>query len=525
MNIVYFHKNNLSKIVLALIGLIVFAMGIVLFCCPPELSSDLSQAFQVLRSMHLGAGFNNLVSPDQGDISQSFSQFFTWWSPGQYLVPYWIQLSTGLNMGHSIALTIMLSELCGLAGFYCFFIKLGFSKNIAAISLLMIVCQIAFVIPYVYYNGGEVLLFAFEGWFLYGCASIKTPGLRLVLLVLLSAFIGFFLKSSFLWMYAAGLLCLWIRLAACNGNKLYRLKLLLWVGLPAAVALAAIYTGFIAKGESPASVSYGFKLTWETFAYPIASPLLAGFSVDELLRGLEVPIVSSLLSPQWNFVILLLAALLSVLLIVAIARYLHNSTYRLFLVTFYAAAIVFFGYSYWHQLDISMEARHFRIVGLLLAPGVISLAARLKPGFKMLLAIAVVGIGFYSFSFLIQGVMTNASNARGILGVAQPNIDQVSLNKLIKLDKENNNLTFVLIGDDIGLELLHNRIIPLQPIPDDFRIDTGDYIYQGHGGPLYIVMPGDYQGVKEKMILKFFRGYQNFNSETLSPNYRLYVAK
>jgi len=65
----------------------------------------------------------------------------------------------------------------------------------------------------------------------------------------------------------------------------------------------------------------------------------------------------------------------------------------------------------------------------------------------------------------------------------------------------------------------------LQPIPDDFRIDTGDYIYQGHGGPLYIVMPGDYQGVKEKMILKFFRGYQNFNSETLSPNYRLYVAK
>ena len=326
-------------------------------------------------------------------------------------------------------------------------------------------------------------------------------------------------------MYAAGLLCLWIRLAAPNGNNFYGLRLPLWIGVPAAVALAAIYLGFIARGESPASVSYGFKLTWETFAYPMASPLLAGFSVDELLRGLEVPIVNSLLSPQWNFVILLLAALLSVLLIVAIVRYLHNSTYKLFLITFYAAAIVFFGYSYWRQLDISMEARHFRIVGLLLTPGVISLVAGLKPGFKTLFAIAVAGIAFCSFSFLLRGVETNASNAKGILGVAQPNIDQVSLNKLLKLDKENSNLTFVLIGDEIGLELLHNRIIPLQPIGDDLRIDTGDYVYLGHGGPLYIEMPKDYSGAKEKMILKSFPGYKTFDRQPLSPRFELYTAK
>ena len=518
-------KYPTYKIIIAIIGIGVLIMGIMLFFIPPAVSGDPSQAFQVLRSMKSGSSFNNLVSPDQSDISKTYSQFYTWWSPGQYLVPYFFTLITGLNLGKGIALTVTIADLCGLAGWYCFFKKIGFSQNIAAISLVFIFCQEAFMAPYVYYNGGEILLFSFEGWFLYGCLTLKKPGLKLVLFVLLSGFAGFFLKSSFLWMYGAGLFCLWVRLSTNRKSITDLIKNALWTGIPAALSVAIIYILYISKGESPASVSYGFKLTAETFSYPLASPLLSGFSIDELCNGLIEPIGKPLFNSVWSDIILIFSALLSVLLILTIIRQVPNNNYRLFLVVFYVSAVLFFGYSYWHQLDISMEPRHFRVIAILIAPGVIYLVAGFRAGYKFLFAIVLTGIAYNSFSYLIQGYSVNRKVPKGITGIAQPNIDQTSLNEIMKLDKENRNLTFVLIGDDIGLEILHNRIIPLQPIGDDLKIDTGDYKYVGHAGPLYIVLPVDYKGLREKMILESFPGYSGFNESMMSPYYVLYSAK
>ncbi|MFI5140253.1 MAG: hypothetical protein ACHQIM_20710, partial [Sphingobacteriales bacterium] len=124
-------KNNSYKVILAIIGFVVLLMGITLFFIPPAIFTDPSQGFQVLQSMQLGGGFNNLVSPDQGDISKNYTQFLTWWSPGQYLVPFFFKIITGLNLGRGIAVTVTIAEFCGLAGFYCFFKKIGFTPLIA----------------------------------------------------------------------------------------------------------------------------------------------------------------------------------------------------------------------------------------------------------------------------------------------------------------------------------------------------------------------------------------------------------
>src|ERR1700735_5003586 len=115
------------QIILLVTGLVVLVIGIVLFFIPPALFTDPSQGFQVLQSMQHGSGFNNLVSPDQGDISQNYTQFLTWWSPGQYLVPYFFQLITGLNLAHGIVIATVLAEFLGLAGLYYFFKKIGFT--------------------------------------------------------------------------------------------------------------------------------------------------------------------------------------------------------------------------------------------------------------------------------------------------------------------------------------------------------------------------------------------------------------
>src|SRR5260370_24320364 len=99
-------NHNSHKLILAITGLTVLVLGILLFVIPPALFRDPAQGFQVLRCMQQGGGFNNFVAPDQSDISQTYTEFLTWWSPGQYLVPYLFKLIAGLNTGQAIAVTV-----------------------------------------------------------------------------------------------------------------------------------------------------------------------------------------------------------------------------------------------------------------------------------------------------------------------------------------------------------------------------------------------------------------------------------
>jgi len=518
-------KNSPYKIILAVIFTTVLIMGVILFIIPPALFPDPANGLQVLRCMHLGSSFNTFVSPDQSDISQNYTEYLTWWSPGQYLVPYFFKLITGANMGRSIAITVTLAELFGLAGLYAFFKKVGFTPLVSSISLLFIVCQQAFMVPYVYYNGGEVLLFAFEGWFLYGCASLTKADFKLLLFVLLSGWIGFFLKSSFLWVYAAGLVCLWIRLSSLKIGTIEWIKKGFWLAIPAVISFAVIYFCFISKGQTPTSTSNGIKITAQTFSFPLASPILSGFSIDDLLHGLIFHTGTPVFNPELSIAVLLLLALLSLLLVLAVIKYVPNDSYKLFVCAFYSIALLFFGIIYLRRLSISYEARHFRIIGLLIIPGVVYLAGRFKGAFRIIFSLIFIGIAFTSFNYVIRGYKQNNLAAKGPTGISQPNIDQAALNVLLKLDKENSNALFVFISNDTGLEILHNRIITLPPIGDDLKIDINDYKYDGFAGPLYIVLPESYNGPKEKLIMKSFPKYAGWNLSMLSPNYVLYEAK
>ncbi|TWI99237.1 hypothetical protein JN11_02554 [Mucilaginibacter frigoritolerans] len=518
-------KNSSYKVILTAIFITVLVMGVILFIIPPALFPDPANGLQVLRCMKLGSSFNTFVSPDQSDISQNYTEYLTWWSPGQYLVPYFFKLITGANMGRSIAITVTLAELLGLAGFYAFFKKIGFTPFVSSISLLFIASQQAFMVPFVYYNGGEILLFAFEGWFLYGCARLTKTDFKLLLFVLLSGWIGFFLKSSFLWIYAAGLVCVWIRLSSLRIGTIEWVKKGLWLAIPAVISFAVIYLGFISKGQSPTSSSNGIKITAETFSFPLASPILSGFSVDDLVHGLIFHTGKPVFNPASSIAVLLLLALLSLLLVFAVIKYVPNDSYKLFIGVFYVIALLFFGVVYLRRLSISYEARHFRIIGLLIIPGVVYLAGRFKGAFRIVFSLIFVGIAYTSFNYLIKGYEQNNLAAKGSTGIAQPNVDQAALNAILKLDKENSNALFVFISNDTGLEILHNRIITMPAIGDNLKIDIDDYKYAGFAGPLYLVLPESYNGPKEKLMMKSFPQYAGWNISMLSPNYVLYEAK
>ena len=504
---------------------IVVILGILSFIAPPSLFPDPTNGFLVMRSMELGGQFNMMVTPDQGDFSKNTSEFLTWWSPGQYLVPYAFKVMLGVNSGQASALTILLCQLLGLAGFYSFFKKVGFTSFIAALSILFIACQQFFVVPYVFYNGGEILSFAFTGWFLYGCVIFNKPSWQLVLFILFSGLIGFFCKSSTMWVYAAGLLFTWIRLSSPNKDTATWIKNGIWIAIPAIIALGIIYISFLSRGQNPASASAGLKLTLKTFAFPLASPLLSGFSIDDICQGLIYHTGKAIFNDWQAIVILVLLAILSLWLVRTILRKVPDQNYRLLVIIFYAVSFLFFSYVYLMQKAISYEARHFRVIGLLAIPGAIYLFSQVKKPYRHLLCIVWAGIAFTSIFYLVKGYRYNKNkSAHGVSGIAQQSIDQTALDKVIAIDRQVRNATFVFVNKELGLEIEHNRVLGLEPIGNDLKIDMDNYEYDGHAGPLYIILPDNYAGPKEKFILKAFPNYKGWYGDKLSDKYVIYKA-
>ncbi|WP_121812699.1 hypothetical protein [Mucilaginibacter kameinonensis] len=519
-------KLQAHQIILLVVSGIVFIMGVMLIIAPAAIYPDPSKGFQVMRSMELGSAFNISVKPNQNDISKNTSEFLAWWSPGQYLVPYFFKLIFGVNTGRASSIVTLLFSLSGIFGFYYFFKKAGFTPMISALSVLFIFIQVSFFTPYVFYNGGEVLLLGYTGWFLYGCVAFEKISLKMAVFLFTAGIIGFICKSSFLWMLAAACCFLWIRFSIGTKDLATWIKNGIWIGIPAILSLLTINHFYLSKGGNPSTVHGSVKLAWETFGFPLASPILTAFSIDDLTNGLLFHDDTPMFSYVWGVIIVLVCALLSILLIRFVVKKVPYKHYALLLTVFYVVAVLFFGQSFLRQANISYEARHLRLIGLIAAPGIIYLVSELQRGFKYLFYFVCFVIAYSSYKYFVPSYFQNKNiSARGYSGIAQLFIDQPSLNYIRNLDKQNTNAIFVFNSPDLSLEIEHNRTITVEDIGPEVAIDYDDYVYKGHAGPLYIVLPSNYLGPKSTIMRKCFPGYKGFKMTMLSNDYILWEAK
>lgn len=517
--------KSLHNSILFVTALLTLVVSILTFIHPPALYPDTAFGFQVLRSMLKGGEFNILPRPDHFDISKDQHYFLAWWSPGQYLIPYAFIKLFGLNIGRAVAVTVCMASAIGQIGFYRLFKRLGFTPIQAALSIFFIACQQFYVIPYVFYNGGEILIFAFTGWFLLGCTVINKINWQFGLFILLSGLVGFFCKSSFIWLYGAGLIYLWIRLS--NRQKIGKWLINgIAMAIPAILSLAIIYLSYLSKGETPASETDGLKFTLEAFAFPIAAPLLAGFSIDDVTNGLIIHADVPIFNPQWTTVVLLLMAVGSIALFIAILKKVPNKNYGLLNAVIYAVSFLFFCSQFLIQADISYEARHLRILGIIVIPGAFYLLGNAKVPVQAAFGFFWLFVLGHTFYFFGKGYHRNAfETAHGSSGIAHMFIDQTTLNYITKIDLERPDARFVFISPDIGLELKNSRIITLNPIGDDLVIDHDYYNHVGHSGPLYLVLPASYKGPKATALMKGFVNYHNFKVITPSKNSIIYQAE
>jgi hypothetical protein len=515
-------KNKPYRILLLAVGVVTLLLGIAIFIVPPSLFPDPSWGFQVMRYMEQGHAFNLLPGPDPDNIAKDTADFLSWWSPGQYLLPYFFKSILWLNTGKATALTVIVCSFLGLTGYYQLFKRLGFSNWLSAISIAFIACQNYFILPFIFYPGGEILLFAFGGWFLYGCFGIKKINWQALLFLFLAGIAGFFAKSSALWMYAAGVACVWVNLSDSKKDIKHWLRNGIMLGIPVVAALAVIYIGYLSKGVNPSNAAGAWLIKPETFTFPMAAPLLSGLSIDEMVNGLIYHPDVAFLSYGTSIAILVVLALGSLYFVNSVLHSIPNKDYVLALTIFYITGILFFSYLYLKQATVSFEGRHFRIIGMLAIPGLVHFASKTKVS---RIAFGVIWLAFicWEVAYFKIEYKVNSQSGHGPSGLSQQAYDQATLNELSKLDKQHpEGALFVLTAPDLAIEL-QNRVLNLG-IEDMSDRDLKELKYIGKAGAIYILMPDVYQknGIAYK-ISQSFTNYHHFTVKHIGNNY-LYSA-
>jgi len=530
-------KNRWERLLLTATGLCVLVAAILSFIVPPGADTDPCWGFIVMHGMEQGHHFNQLIMPSPANIAVDHAEFLAWWSPGQYLLPYFFKLLLNINTGHSVSLTVALCDILGLVGFYKLCRRLNFNARVAAVSTAFLASQLFFTSTFTYYTGGELLLFAFTGWFLNGCFLFEKVSWRLLLFLFLAAFIGFFAKSSFLWVLAAGTACCWINISfletaglqvsgnlkSTNANEK---RVLIWaknglvLAIPFISALVMFYVFYLSKGITPALTGGASVVKAETFGFPLASPFLSAFSVDELFSGLICQDGGSSVSHQLAVFIVFAFAVLSLTFLVMVIRCSPGKKYLVAFLTFYITGVLFFSFLFLNQSEVSCEGRHFRVIGMLAIPGLVYLAFKTKLTTVLFFAVWLFFIYTSSATFLRE-LEANRDAAKGNLGISQQLYDKTTMNAILKMDREQaGKATFVMLSADIAAEVRYNRVIAIDTGTTSWMIE-----YRGRCGNLYILMPADFISKKKAdSVLNCFPGYHKFSSKQLSPDFYLYSA-
>jgi hypothetical protein len=216
--------------------------------------------------------------------------------------------------------------------------------------------------------------------------------------------------------------------------------------------------------------------------------------------------------------------MLSLALVIGAFKIMPSKNYALALAVFYTVANVFFIYLYLKQAAVSMEGRHFRMLGLLALPGVIYLASKFKAT-KIIFGVIWIGFFYWEAKTFMLDFKYNLHAPRASSGLSQQAYDQPTLDTLVKLDNaQKNKAIFVVPNPDISIEIQHNRLITLTF--DDMDInDIKAARYTGNGGIIYMLMPVRYvKNGMANLAVKSFVNYHHFKQQQLSKSFYLYTA-
>ncbi len=432
---------------------------------PPGIFSDSVSGFLVMRSMEKGAPFNHEFIVDTDNIEFDQSEFKSWWTPGQYLVPMlWRNL--GLDLGSSLAVTVVVAWLVGTIGFWQLWRRLGFSKAVSAGSVAVIVAQ-----PYVlgwgrFYHGGALLEWSFVPWFT--LAALHWRALSRWQLPILAAAIGLgvFFKSSFV-IVGGTILAGTTLLRILEIGRFQARSLLTGLGAGGVMAIAlAGFAYYTSLGKSPTGQKpWGFSnVDLRELFFAGASPIASLFDVWQTF----IPNTESV---QWEFQglgpTLVLASLVGGALVIAIVRFAGTSrAYTSLLLAVYGGTVLAYFLAWTLDLLISFNVRHFRVAGLFIIPGALALLLKIPAPTGRAAAALAVGAACLASAFRFTFPSEGDSLGRpvGPAGFSHIYASQAALDTIEELDGRlgyGNHLIGVP-WPQMALDVQHSRVYDMR---------------------------------------------------------------
>ncbi|HZM85927.1 MAG TPA: hypothetical protein VFF31_05145, partial [Blastocatellia bacterium] len=262
-------------------------------------------------------------------------------------------------------------------------------------------------IPFLLYNGGEVLLFAVSPWSLYALQKVvDKPAAACLAISLLSAALLFLAKLTGLVAFTANIVAISL-VDVVKRRRVTSSLLAIWAGSAIAALFFLIF--WLAWGRVPAtpvvpwwSASWpGFAFTWLAIWFPMVGATFSGISGLDFLSGL-------FLRPSGLIKIYVLGPL-GLLLMGWVWFRLRSTRYRsmavcLFsIIAIYAAAFVVM---YVRGAAISFEERHLRYAGILFLLLMLVAINQWRESLAKAVTILIVG------SFAVYGLTSYVNIAR-----------------------------------------------------------------------------------------------------------------
>jgi hypothetical protein len=497
------------------------------FLSPPGIYTDSAWGFNAWKSFQQGTALNYVAGPDLNNIAVDKQGFMTHWTPGQYVLPGILMATLGCSLGDAIVAIVILFSAAGLLGFYKLFKQLGYNHVVLAFAMLVLISQKYTSLPFSFYNGGEVLIYGFMPWVLLYVVSAKKKNALFFVGLLLMHCIGFFLKSSYLIFAVASSAVIVLQETGISFNIFKRLwderRIVFLSGTSLVFSYLLFWKYFLSRGHNPSSTA-GFSAEAMDLVFPLASPIGAAFSLDDILNrvfyfpGSENPFAY----PMWFLYVPI--AILSVFIII---KLLKGNRKSFVLAAFLICYITVLTMLYLLDADISYEFRHFRMLGLLMIPACIELAFASRFVLKYSLFLLIfLSSSFGLLSFAQRKLFAEKNYFRSNENFLYVSLKQPTFGKLQELDNRvfEKNIILYTPNPEINLELKnlrlitqHTDFIPLNSLQSQR--------FYGKVDTLYVLLQKEFlANGKTEAVLNSFDAYNKFELWYEDASFQIYKS-
>jgi hypothetical protein len=428
--------------------------------------ADALRGFEVLNQYKTGVTWNSMQYP--ADLITDTVYFVSWWSPGQWLLPYFFVKTIGIDSIQLLqAIIIIPSTIISLVGYQMLFKKLGFEKHTRWLALFCITSNQLFYWQTLMYYGGDLIMLTVFPYFLIFLINNKHINYRLFLSFVLLSIIGLIAKNTFVIVLLCAMLFVIFRK---DGKRKQNLRLNFIFVISCLIIIGAFYFLHLKWGETPGGAQdfegyNGIPNNWiGDLAYSIGSPL-----------GIFTRYTFFIQKIASSFSFINLLQVIPVILMLWYLYYLTRKTisiYQQLIVWFCLPFIGAFCLMFILNQAVSYEMRHFAPVAFVFFPGFIDWmlqSSRKKVMTFSILAFCLMDLAWFGYSL---NKIEHDSEFWYTYKVSKA--DAQNLNKISEWDSKNKN-ALILIEDYWALNIAarHNKKLVLQKDEKGWKVVSG----------------------------------------------------